>query len=409
MKELIKKLKIKRRAIALLASIHFYGNPSKDLKIIGITGTNGKTTTATLLYKIATALGKKAGLISTVENRILNEVRESTHTTPDPLHLNKLLKEMAEKGVKYVFMEVSSHALDQDRVAGINFAGGIFTNLTHDHLDYHKSIENYFIAKKKFFNMLFASAFALTNGDDEHGILMQENIKANKYVYGFTGGENFHGEILKSDFGGLELKFNRTGIHSNLIGKFNAYNLLSVWSACKLLDFNMQKVKSVLEDITPPTGRFEYFISENGVVSIVDYAHTPDALEKVLLTIKDIKSSGSKIISVFGCGGDRDPMKRRVMGKVGAMLSDLAIFTTDNPRSEDPEEIIAQMKTDLSVVELKKVQVYIDRKVAIGKAVEQANTGDIVLVAGKGHEHYQEIMGIKHHFNDMEELKRVLE
>ncbi len=403
------RLKLKRRVIAKLAALHFYGNPSKDLKIIGVTGTNGKTTTATLLYKISTALGYKSGLIGTVENIIVNERREALRTTPSPIPLNSLLKEMLEKGVEYVFMEVSSHALDQDRVAGINFAGGIFTNLTHDHLDYHKSIENYFNAKKKFFKMLPLNAFALTNGDDEHGALMLEGIKAQKNVYGFSGGENFHGEILKSDFAGLELKFNRTNIHSKLIGRFNAYNLLSVWSTCKLLGFNMPKVKSILEEITPPTGRFEYFISESGIIAIVDFAHTPDALEKVLLTIKDIKSEGAKIISVFGCGGDRDPMKRRVMGKVGAIFSDISIFTTDNPRSEDPEKIIAEMKTDVSMEELKRVQVYIDRRIAIEKAISQAKMGDIVLVAGKGHETYQEINGVKHHFDDKEELKKLLQ
>ncbi len=408
-KRIDQKLKLKRRIIAKLAALHFYGNPSKDLKIVGVTGTNGKTTTATLLYKISTALGYKSGLIGTVENIIINERREALRTTPSPIPLNSLLKEMLSKGVEYVFIEVSSHALDQDRVAGINFTGGIFTNLTHDHLDYHKSIENYFGAKKKFFKMLPENAFALSNGDDEHGAMMLEDIKAKKNIYGFEGGENFHGEILKSDFGGLELKFNRTNIHSKLIGRFNAYNLLSVWSACKLLNFNMPKVKSILEDITPPAGRFEYFISSNGVVGIVDYAHTPDALEKVLLTIKDIKSEGSRIISVFGCGGDRDPMKRRVMGKVGATFSDISIFTTDNPRSEDPEKIISEMKTDVSMEELKRVQVYTDRRSAIEKAIAQAKAGDIVLVAGKGHETYQEISGTKYHFNDMEELKKLLQ
>ncbi len=407
-KSIDQKLKLKRRIIAKLAALHFYGNPSKDLKIVGVTGTNGKTTTATLLYKISTALGYKSGLIGTVENIIINERREALRTTPSPIPLNSLLKEMLSKGVEYVFIEVSSHALDQDRVAGINFTGGIFTNLTHDHLDYHKSIENYFGAKKKFFKMLPENAFALSNGDDEHGAMMLEDIKAKKNIYGFEGGENFHGEILKSDFGGLELKFNRTNIHSKLIGRFNAYNLLSVWSACKLLNFNMPKVKNILEDITPPAGRFEYFISNNGIVGIVDYAHTPDALEKVLLTIKDIKSEGSRIISVFGCGGDRDPMKRRVMGKVGATFSDISIFTTDNPRSEDPEKIISEMKTDVSMEELKRVQVYTDRRIAIEKAIAQAKAGDIVLVAGKGHETYQEISGTKYHFNDMEELKKFL-
>lgn len=409
LQELNQKYKLKRRLIAILASLHYYGNPSKNLKIIGITGTNGKTTVSTLLYKTATLLGKKAGLIGTVENIILDKHFPATHTTPGPIDLQKILKEMNDAGVEYVFMEVSSHGLDQDRVAGVEFTGAVFTNLTHDHLDYHKSVENYFNAKKKLFKMLPVNAFALTNGDDEHGKMMIEGIKAKKNIYGFSGGENFHAEILKSDFTGLELRFNRTDISAPLIGKFNAYNLLAVWSACKLLGFNMQKVKKIIEEITPPKGRFEYVRGGDGKTAIVDYAHTPDALEKVLLTLREIKSENAKIISVFGCGGDRDPLKRRVMGKVGAMFSDIAIFTTDNPRSEDPEKIIREMKTDLSMQELKRVEVYTDRRRAIARGVELANAGDIILVAGKGHEAYQEINGIKHHFNDMEELKKLLE
>jgi UDP-N-acetylmuramoyl-L-alanyl-D-glutamate--2,6-diaminopimelate ligase len=407
MKNIIKNLKIKRRAIAHLAAMHFYGNPSAKLKIIGVTGTNGKTTTSTLLYKIATELGYKSGLIGTVENRIGDEVRTALRTTPSPVNLNKLLKEMVEKGCEYVFMEVSSHALDQKRVAGINFTGGIFTNLTHDHLDYHKSIENYFHAKKKLFQMLSKGAFALSNTDDGHGKLMLEGIKADSHSYGFSGGENFHGEIFKLDFLGLELRFNNENIKSRLLGKFNAYNLLSVWSACKLLGFDMEKVNKTLETIEPPTGRFQYFTSSNNITCIVDYAHTPDALENVLLTTREIKGNNSKVISVFGCGGDRDPLKRRVMGKVGAELSDIAIFTSDNPRSEDQMKIIEGMKTDLSMELVKKVLINPDRREAIKEAVKIAKAGDIILVAGKGHEDYQEIKGVKHHFNDMEELKKL--
>lgn len=407
MKNLIKNLKIKRRAIAHLAAMHFYGNPSAKLKIIGVTGTNGKTTTSTLLYKIATELGYKAGLIGTVENRIGEESRVALKTTPSPINLNKLLTEMVEKGCEYVFMEVSSHALDQKRVAGINFTGAIFTNLTHDHLDYHKSIENYFTAKKKLFQMLPKGAFALSNTDDEHGKLMLEGTKGDKYYYGFSGGENFHGEIFKLDFSGLELRFNNENIKSKLLGKFNAYNLLSVWSACKLLGFDMDKVNKILENIEPPTGRFQYFTSKENIIAIVDYAHTPDALENVLLTIREIKGENSKVISVFGCGGDRDPMKRRVMGRVGAELSDIAIFTSDNPRSEDPMKIINDMKTDLSMELIKKVLINPDRREGIKEAVKIAKPGDIIIVAGKGHEDYQEIKGVKNHFNDMEELKKL--
>jgi UDP-N-acetylmuramoyl-L-alanyl-D-glutamate--2,6-diaminopimelate ligase len=425
MKNPLRNLKLKRRGITLLAGMHFYGNPSAKLKIVGVTGTNGKTTTATLLYKIATALGYKAGLISTVENIINGEVvateegRPVPGTTPDPISLNKLLNTMVERNCEYVFMEVSSHALDQSRVAGINFVGGIFTNLTHDHLDYHKNFENYFGAKKKFFKMLPAHAFALTNADDEYGGAMLENIHAKKFSYGFLLGvghptaHDFHGEIRKLDFSGLELNFNGGKIKSKLLGKFNAYNLLATWSACKLLGFDMGKVKKIIERIEPPRGRFEHFMSKNGVLVIVDYAHTPDALEKILLAVKEIKNKAGKLISVFGCGGDRDPFKRKIMGNIGATLSDVAIFTSDNPRSEDPNKIIEQMKEGLSVEEMKKVITIPNRLEAIKEAVKIATKslpagrqGDIILCAGKGHEEYQEIKGVRHHFNDMEEFHR---
>jgi UDP-N-acetylmuramoyl-L-alanyl-D-glutamate--2,6-diaminopimelate ligase len=337
---------------------------------------------------------------------------------------------MAEKGCEYVFMEVSSHALDQNRVLGVNFVGGIFTNLTHDHLDYHKNFENYFGAKKKFFKMLPEKAFALTNADNEYGLKMLEGIKANQFSYGFNPhvrhGENspmsdmgvdFHGEIKKLDFNGLDLFFNNISIKSKLLGKFNAYNLLAVWSASSLLGFDMDKVSKILENIEPPRGRFEHFTSENGVLVVVDYAHTPDALEKILFAIKEIlpasggKTSNSdqpkagKIISVFGCGGDRDPMKRKIMGHLGATFSDIAIFTSDNPRSEDPDKIIEQMKEGLSNEDLKNVVTNSNRHEAILEAVKIATRGDIILCAGKGHEDYQEIKGVKHHFNDIEEFK----
>lgn len=414
----------------------YYGKPSKKLKIVGVTGTNGKTTIATLLYKIATELGYKAGLISTVENIIDGKIAITTHdkpvpgTTPDSITLTKLFSEMVEAGCEYVFMEVSSHALDQNRVWGVNFAGGIFTNLTHDHLDYHKNFENYFAAKKKFFQMLPSQAFALSNIDDEYGKKMLEGIKAKKYLYGFkkapdvghleadvglplcgipTSGtpEFFNGKIEKLDFSGLALNFNGQKIHSRLLGKFNASNLLAVWSASFLLGFDMPKVKKILENIEPPRGRFEHFTSHGGVLIVVDYAHTPDALEKILLAIKEIKSEQGKIISVFGCGGDRDPMKRKIMGDIGATLSDIAIFTSDNPRSEDPDKIIEQMKEDLSSELFKKIKTISNRHEAIIEAVKLAQKGDIILCAGKGHEDYQEIKSVKHHFDDMEEFKKL--
>lgn len=405
MQNIIKKLKLKRRMIAKLAALHFYGNPSKKLKIIGVTGTNGKTTTATLLYKISTSLGYKTGLIGTVENIILNEKTPATHTTPGPIELNKLLSKMVEKGCEYVFIEVSSHAIDQNRIAGINFTGGIFTNLTHDHLDYHKSIENYFLAKKKFFDFLPENAFALTNTDDEHGVLMIADTKAKKYTYGFSGTEDFHGNIEKIDFSGINLDINGEKIQSHLLGKFNAYNLLSVISVAYILKFDLVKLKEIIKNIEPPKGRFDHFLSNNGVLCIVDFAHTPDALEKIISAVREIKGEKSKLITVFGCGGDRDPLKRRIMGKIGATLSDIAIFTADNPRSEDIEKIITEMKTDLTMSEIKKISSISDRKEAIKKAVFFAKEGDVILCAGKGHETYQEIKGVKHHFNDLEELK----
>ncbi len=391
MNNLFKKLKLKRRVITALYELHLYGNPSAKLKIVGVTGTNGKTTVATLLYRATTALGYKAGLIGTVENVINGKVVPATHTTPDPVSLNKLLSEMVEAGCEYVFMEVSSHALDQGRVAGTHFVGGIFTNLTHDHLDYHKSIENYFEAKKKFFKMLPSSAFSLTNIDDEHGERMVEGTKAKKYTYGFNKPADFSEKL-----------------ETKLIGDFNVYNALAVYGALVLLGMDKEKVKEIMKNVEPPRGRFQYFNSPSGVLVIVDYAHTPDALKNVLQTVQSLKKEG-KIISVFGCGGDRDPLKRRIMGKIGAEMSDKVIFTSDNPRSEDPNKIIAEMKTDLSMVLVDKVEAVADRREAIKHSVEMAKPGDIILCAGKGHEDYQEIKGVKYHFDDMEEFKKLYE
>ena len=417
MKSLTKKLKTIWWRGKSIGAMYYYGHPSRKLKIVGVTGTNGKTTTATLLYRIATELGYKAGLISTVENIIVKEARPSIHTTPDSITLTRLFHEMVEKGCEYVFMEVSSHALDQGRVMGVNFVGGIFTNLTHDHLDYHKNFENYFAAKKKFFQMLPRRTFTLTNADNEYGLKMLHGIKANKFSYGFGVSPNpglgeevlFQGKIKKLDFNGLELSFNDIPIKSKLLGKFNAYNLLSVWSASSLLGFDMNKVNKILETIEPPAGRFQHFTTPSGVLVVVDYAHTPDALEKILMAIREIRQKNSKIISVFGCGGDRDPMKRKIMGKIGATLSDFAIFTSDNPRSEDPDKIIEQMKEELSPDDFKKIKTIANRHEAIKESMKLAQKGDIILCAGKGHEDYQEIKGVKHHFNDMEEFKKLYE
>jgi UDP-N-acetylmuramoyl-L-alanyl-D-glutamate--2,6-diaminopimelate ligase len=389
MKDLISSLMLKRRLIRRLAALHFYGNPSAKLKIVGVTGTNGKTTTTTLLYQIATALGHKAGLIGTVENIIGEERRQALFTTPNPIPLHRLLNEMVKAGCEYVFLEVSSHATDEGRVSGIRFAGGVFTNLTPDHLDYHKTFENYLLAKKKLFRMLPASAWALANADDKHGPAMLEGIRAKGYTYGF------HDE---SDFS--------EKLETNLVGGFNAYNALAAYSAAVLLGFDKVRVKEALKKVSPPRGRFEHFTSDTGVTAIVDYAHTADALENVLKAIWEMRRGNAKIISVFGCGGDRDALKRRVMGRIGANLSDVAIFTSDNPRGEDPEKIIAEMKSDLSLNESQKVKTISHRRAAIMEAVKIAQKGDIILIAGKGHEDYQEIKGERRHFHDMEEVKK---
>ena len=389
----------------------YYGFPSSKLKIVGVTGTSGKTTTATLLYKVALGLGYKAGLIGTVEILVNDEKLDIEHkipTTPDSVTLTKIFHAMHKAGCEYVFMEVSSHAMVQNRVVNINFTGGIFINLSQDHLDYHKDMEDYFQAKKKFFQMLGSRAFALTNADDKYGARMIEGIKANPFTYGFVGdpnGVHFYGEVKKLDFNGLELSFNDIHIRSKLRGKFNAYNLLAVWSASSLLGFSMEKVNKILENIEAPRGRFESFTSPNVVLVIVDYAHKPDALEKIFSAVKETKSGTGKIISVFGCGGDRDTTKRPIMGKIGAQNSDVAIFTSDNPRSEDPDQIIKEMKATLSPEELSKVKTIPNRREAILEAVKIAQSGDIILCAGKGHETYQIVKGETTHFDDMEELK----
>ena len=405
MKNLFKKLKAIWWGLKLFVAQIFFGNPAGKLKIVGVTGTNGKTTTVTLLYEIARALGHKAGLVSTVEILaegekidILKKGSAGPGTTPDSVVLTKIFKQMVDRGCEYVFMEVSSHAMDQNRVAGINFAGGIFSNLTQDHLDYHKDMENYFLAKKKFFQMLSAEAFALANIDDVSGLRMLEDIRARKYTYGFNTPSDFSEKL-----------------ETKLIGNFNAYNALAVFAAATLLWEDKEKIKEIIKNIEPPRGRFEHFTSGTGVLVIVDYAHTPDALLNVLQTIKqlDFAEVGlrqkGKTICVFGCGGDRDPIKRPIMGKIGAKYSDIAIFTSDNPRSEDPEKIIEQMKTTLTPEELQKARTISNRYEAIKEAVRIAQAGDIILCAGKGHEDYQEIKGVRNHFDDMEEFKKIFQ
>lgn len=391
MQNLIKKLKINRRFIATLAGLHYYGNPSKNLKIIGVTGTNGKTTVATLLYKLFSKLGYKVGLISTVENIIIDEVRPATHTTPGPIPLNKLLTEMVEKGCEYVFMEVSSHAMDQSRVAGIKFTGGIFTNLTHDHLDYHGNFENYFKAKKKFFRMLPESAFALSNSDDEYGFGILEDIKAKTYTYGLKNPANFVDRL-----------------DTKLIGEFNIYNILAVYSAAILLGEDKIRVKEIIKDLEPVDGRFNYIKSKNNITGIVDFAHTPDALENVLRTIQGMRKDGQKIITLFGCGGDRDPSKRSSMTSIAYKMSDITIATSDNPRNEKIENIFSDMKVGLPENLEKELFFISDRVEAIEKACSIGMPNDFILLAGKGHEKYQQIGKEKIPFNDMEELKKNL-
>jgi UDP-N-acetylmuramoyl-L-alanyl-D-glutamate--2,6-diaminopimelate ligase len=395
-------------AAGLMAS-NFYGQPSGKLKLVGVTGTNGKTTVATLLYKLFTSLGYDCGLISTVNNVIAGEVIEATHTTPDAIQLQALLKRMVDKGCRYAFMEVSSHAIHQNRIAGLEFAGGMFTNITHDHLDYHKTFDEYIRVKKKFFDELPASAFAISNLDDKRGMVMLQNTLASKQFYSLRSMAEFKGKILENGLTGLLMTINDQEVHFRLIGEFNAYNLLAVYGAAINLGENKQEVLECLSKLSGAEGRFDYQVSPvDKIIGIVDYAHTPDALLNVLKTIKQLKQGEEKVITVVGCGGDRDKTKRPIMGQVACEFSDKAIFTSDNPRSEDPDAILRDMEADLNSAARRKFISIADRRQAIKTAFSLAGPGDIILVAGKGHEHYQEIKGVKHHFNDKEEIERVI-
>ena len=389
---------------------NFYDQPSQKLKLIGVTGTNGKTTIATLLYNLFTCLGYKCGLISTVENQIAGKIIPSTHTTPDAISLNALLKQMVHEGCSHAFMEVSSHAIHQQRIAGLEFAGAIFSNITHDHLDYHKTFEDYIKAKKSFFDELPSSAFALTNIDDKHGDVMLQNTAAKKYSYSLRTMADFKGKILENSLTGLVMTMNDNEIHFRLIGEFNAYNLLAVYGAAICLAEERSHVLQCLSKINGAEGRFDYMISpREKVIGIVDYAHTPDALVNVLGTIKKLKLGHEQLITVVGCGGDRDKTKRPVMGEVACKHSDKVIFTSDNPRSEDPLQIINDMEATLNSAAKRKFISIADRKQAIKTAVTMAHPEDIVLIAGKGHEKYQEIKGVKYHFDDKEVLKEMFE
>lgn len=391
-------------ALGILSG-NFYDNPSKDLKLVGVTGTNGKTTVATLLFNLFKQLGYHVGLLSTVENRIGSTLIPATHTTPDPVALNKLLRQMVDDGCDYCFMEVSSHAVIQQRIVGLRFAGGIFTNITHDHLDFHGTFDNYIKAKKKFFDDLDGFAFALTNVDDKNGAIMLQNTFAHRKTYGLQNMADFKAKVLESHFDGMLLHIDANDLWVKLVGGFNAYNLLAVYAAAILLEQETSKVLVALSEISGAEGRFETVRSNTGVVGIVDYAHTPDAVENVLETIKDLRVAGQQIITVLGCGGDRDKTKRPEMAKVALKYSDKLIITSDNPRTEDPLTIIKEMEAGISPEKKKNTFSITDRREAIRAAVHLAAPGDIVLVAGKGHEKYQEINGVRLHFDDREELE----
>lgn len=389
---------------------NFYGRPSEQVRLVGVTGTNGKTTIATLLYKLFTALGYDCGLVSTVENVIAGNIIPSTHTTPDAVSLNALLKQMTDAGCRYVFMEVSSHAIHQHRIAGLTFAGALFSNITHDHLDYHKTFDEYIKAKKGFFDLLPASAFAITNADDKRGLVMLQNTAAKRLTYSLKTVADFKGKILENSLTGLVMTVNDQEVHFRLIGEFNAYNLLAVYGAAVSLGEDKQQVLQYLSNITGAEGRFDYIVSPNDkVLGIVDYAHTPDALVNVLSTIKKLRKGHEQVITVVGCGGDRDRTKRPVMGEVACEHSDKVIFTSDNPRSEDPLQILFDMEEGLSTAAKRKFISIPDRKQAIKTAVSMAGPEDIILIAGKGHEKYQDIKGVKHHFDDKEVLQEMYE
>jgi UDP-N-acetylmuramoyl-L-alanyl-D-glutamate--2,6-diaminopimelate ligase len=397
---------VENSAVAAGIMAHnFYGQVTEKLKLVGVTGTNGKTTIATLLFKLFTRLGYKCGLISTVQNQIEERILPSTHTTPDAIELNHLLADMYADGCTHVFMEVSSHAIHQHRVEGLHFAGGIFSNITHDHLDYHKTFDAYIKVKKSFFDSLPSGSFALSNADDKRGTVMLQNTRAKKYLYSLKTMADFKGKIIEDSLLGLELIINDVEVHFRLIGTFNAYNLLAVYGAAMCLGENKETVLQILSSLDGAEGRFDYTVSPNEkVVGIVDYAHTPDALLNVLATIKNLRQAGQKIITVVGCGGNRDKTKRPEMAEVACEYSDNIIFTSDNPRNEDAAQIIKEMEAGVPITARKKCISIVDRKEAIKTAVTLSEKKDIILVAGKGHEKYQEINGVKNDFDD----KRVL-
>lgn len=388
-------------ALGIIAS-NWYGNPTDKLKLIGITGTNGKTTTATLTYHLLESMGFASVLISTIRILVHGKEFPSLHTTPDVLTLNKIFDEAVQSGCEYAVMEVSSHGIQQNRIAGLDFKMGVFSNISHDHLDYHKTFAEYIKAKKKFFDGLPKQAMALTNLDDKNGVVMLQNTAAKRFSYALKTDADFKAKILENQFEGMFLLMDGTEFWTPLIGRFNAYNLLAVYSIGRLLGMEKQEILTHLSKLKNVDGRFQTFQSTGGVLAIVDYAHTPDALENVLNTIENIRTRNEKLITIIGCGGDRDKTKRPEMAKISVKMSDLAIFTSDNPRSEDPEEILKDMEAGVEPPFYNKTLKITDRKEAIKTAYKLAEKGDIILIAGKGHETYQEIKGVRHHFDDLE-------
>lgn len=394
-------------ALAIMAS-NYYDVPSENLKLVGVTGTNGKTTIATLLYQLFKNAGFKVGLLSTVKIMVDNTEFKATHTTPDSLTINKYLKQMNEAGVEFCFMEVSSHGIHQKRTEGLSFEGGIFTNLSHDHLDYHKTFAEYRDVKKAFFDQLPAKAFALVNVDDKNGLVMMQNTKARKFTYALKGYADYRAQILENQFSGLLLKVNDSEVWTRLIGDFNAYNVLAIYATAELLGLERVEILRLVSDLESVSGRFQYFISDEKITVIVDYAHTPDALKNVLETINSIRTKNEELITVVGCGGDRDKTKRPKMGHIASALSTKVIFTSDNPRSEEPEQIITEIESGVEPQNFKKTLSITDRKQAIKTACQMANANDIILIAGKGHESYQEIKGERFDFDDYKTVHEFL-
>ncbi|GEN71830.1 UDP-N-acetylmuramoyl-L-alanyl-D-glutamate--2,6-diaminopimelate ligase [Chryseobacterium lathyri] len=400
------KVKDSSKALGHLAS-NFYGNPSQKLKLIGVTGTNGKTSVSTLLFDVFKNLGYDSALLSTVEIRIGEKIIPATHTTPDVITINKILAQAVEEGCEFAFMEVSSHGIAQNRIEGLHFKVAGFTNLTHDHLDYHKTFDEYLKTKKRFFDELEDTAIAITNVDDKNGMVMLQNTKAKKKSYAMKTMADYHGKSLEIDFNGMLLNFNGKEFWTTLTGKFNIYNLLLVFGIASELGFEQDEILQAISKLKRVSGRFETFKSDGGIFFIVDYAHTPDALENILESINDIRTKNERLITVFGCGGDRDHSKRPEMGNIATKKSTLAIITSDNPRTEDPAQIIKEIEAGVEPQNFSKYTSIPDRKEAIKMAIRFAEPRDIVLVAGKGHENYQDINGVKHHFDDKETINEL--